>query len=370
MKCGIAVQGIPIDFRSPLCYALCVPRLDRTLREEPMATVPGIDVSYWQSGIDWPKVRATGQRFVVVKATEGATYADPTFNGDWSGARLSGLLRAPYCFFHPSQDPKKQADHFSSVVQALKDPGELPPALDLEVTDGLTKDKIIPRVKIWLDEVETAFGRKPMIYSSVSFLETNLSDIGGGPPVWSKDYPLWLSWFPQQYVDGMSPLMPKGWFTWTFWQYSPTGLVNGINTKVDLDLFNGTLQDLYTFTGAQMASQAPVIHVVAAGDTLESIANRYGVTVRELVSANPQLLNLSDKLTVPAPIAIPQESGTPPAGGAAQPPAARRTYTIKRGDTLSAIAVHYGTTVAAIAAANNIANPNAIQIGQVLTIPS
>ena len=36
-----------------------------------MATVPGIDVSYWDAGIDWPKVRATGQRYVFVKATEG-----------------------------------------------------------------------------------------------------------------------------------------------------------------------------------------------------------------------------------------------------------------------------------------------------------
>ena len=45
-----------------------------------MATVPGIDVSYWNAGIDWPKVRAAGQRFVFAKATEGDFYADPTFD--------------------------------------------------------------------------------------------------------------------------------------------------------------------------------------------------------------------------------------------------------------------------------------------------
>ena len=333
-----------------------------------MATVPGIDVSYWQSGIDWPKVRATGQRFVVIKASEGETYADPTFNDDWNGAKVSGLLRAPYCFFHPKQDPKKQADFFYNTVQAQNDRGELPPVLDLEVTDGLTRDKIIPRVKTWLDETEAAFGRKPMIYSGVSFLETNLSDLGGGPPVWAKDYPFWLSWYPIQYTDGMSPLMPRGWFTWNFWQYSENGHLNGINTKVNLDVFNGTLQDLYTFAGVQTPDQAPGNHVVAAGDSFESIANKYGVTVRELVSANPQLLKISDKLTVPVPVAIPQESSTP-AGGDGGSTAPARTYTVKRGDTLSAIAIRYGTTVAALAAANNIANPNSIQIGQVLTIP-
>src|SRR5512140_886738 len=335
-----------------------------------MPTVPGIDVSYWQSGIDWPKVRATGQRFAIIKATEGETYAAPTFAGDWSGAKASGLLRAPYLFFHPKQDPKKQADLFCSTVQALNDPGELPPALDLEVTDGLTPDKIVPRVKACLDALETAFGRKPMIYGGVAFLETNLVQLGGGPPPWARDYPFWLGWYPLQYSDGMTPLMPRGWFQWTFWQYSENGHLNGINTKVNLDVFNGTLQDLYTFAGAQAPSQVPGTHVVAAGDSFESIANKYGVTVRELVGANPQLLQISDKLTVPVAVAIPQESGTVPAsagnGGSTTP---ARTYTVKRGDSLSAIAVHYGTTVAALAAANNVSNPNAIQIGQLLTIP-
>lgn len=335
-----------------------------------MATVPGIDVSYWQSGIDWPKVRATGQRFVIIKATEGETYDDPTFNDDWSGSRLSGLLRGAYCFFHPRQDPKKQADNFINAVQAQADRGELPPALDLEVTDGLTKDKIIPRVKAWLDAVEAAFGRKPMIYAGVSFLETNLSVAGGGPPDWAKDYPFWLGWYPYEYTEAMSPLMPRGWFKWTFWQYSETGRLNGINTKVNLDVFNGTLAELYAFAGAQANIGGPGSHTVTAGDSFESIANKYGVTVRELVSANPQLLKIGDKLTVPVPVAIPQESGTPlPAPGSpTQPGGGPRTYTVKRGDTLSGIAIRYGTTVAVLAAANNITNPNGLQIGQVLVI--
>ncbi len=333
-----------------------------------MPTVPGIDVSYWQSGIDWPKVRATGQRFVLIKATEGETYADPTFNDDWNGAKLSGLLRTPYCFFHPKQDPKKQADEFVSVVKAQNDNGELPPAIDLEVNDGLTRDKIIPRVKTWLDEVEQAFGRKPFIYSGVSFLETNLSELGGGPPAWVKDYPFWLSWYPSQYVDGMTPLMPRGWFTWTIWQYSDSGRLNGINTKVNMDVFNGTLEQLYAFAGAQASTLEPRTHIVAAGDSFETIANKYGVTVRELVSANPQLLTIGGKLTVPVAVAIPQEGGGGTTSGPGAP--AGQTYTVKRGDTLSAIAVRYATTVAALAAANNLTNPNAIQVGQVLIIPS
>jgi lysozyme len=327
-----------------------------------MTTVPGIDVSYWDSGIDWPKVRATGQRFVFIKATEGETYTDPTFENNWTGAKTSGLLRGAYCFFHPNQDGKKQADRFIGVVKALNDNGEFPMVLDLEVPDATPKEKIIAKAKIWLDEVEQAFGRKPIIYSGVSFLETNFSELGGAPPAWTKDYPFWLGWFPSQYTSGMTPLMPRGWFTWNFWQYSESGSLNGINTKVNLDLFNGTLDELYKFAGVQTPDQTPQSHVVAAGDSFESIANKYGVTVRELVGANPQLLKIGDKLTVPVPVAIPQE------GDPGSTTAPKRTYTVQRGDTLYSIAIKFGTTVPALVTANNLTNPNLIQIGQVLII--
>ena len=64
-----------------------------------MATISGIDVSYWDSGIDWPKVRATGQRFVIAKATEGITYKDPTFDDNWIGAKSAGLYAERIIFF-------------------------------------------------------------------------------------------------------------------------------------------------------------------------------------------------------------------------------------------------------------------------------
>ena len=147
-----------------------------------MATVPGIDVSYWDAGIDWPKVRATGQRFVFAKATEGITYKDPTFDDNWFGAKSAGLLRGAYHFFRCNVDAKKQADYFIDYVKTVKDNGELPPVLDLETNDGMTKDKIVPAVKIWLDRVESAFGKKPIIYSGQYFLQDYLVEAGGGPP--------------------------------------------------------------------------------------------------------------------------------------------------------------------------------------------
>jgi GH25 family lysozyme M1 (1,4-beta-N-acetylmuramidase) len=333
-----------------------------------MATVPGIDVSYWDAGIDWPKVRATGQRFVVAKATEGITYKDPTFDDNWFGAKSAGLLRGAYHFFRCNVDAKKQADYFIDYVRSVKDDGELPPVLDLETHDNMTKDKIVPAVKIWLDRVEAAFGKKPIIYSGQYFLQDYLVITGGGPPAWAKDYPLWLAQYPNQYQEGMQPFLPRGWFNWTIWQYSEkvlTGLM-----PVDMNLFNGTLEDLYKFAGAKIRPNTKDPHV-KKGDSFESIANNYGVTVRELVTANPQLLTAGSKLTIPVAIAIPQEgdsSSTDTGSGDSGTPSTR-TYTVKSGDTLSAIAVKFSSTVAAIASANNITNINNIKVGQVLIIP-
>jgi LysM repeat protein len=210
--------------------------------------------------------------------------------------------------------------------------------------------------------VEDAFNKKPIIYSGKFFLQDYFSESSGGPPSWAKDHALWLAQYPNQYVAGMEPSLPRGWFKWTFWQYSEKGRINGINANVDLNVFNGTLEELYKFVGAQIITerpQTPQKHTVAAGDSFETIANKYGVTVRELVSANPQLLKSGDQLTIPVAIAIPAEEGS----------STERTYTVKPGDTLTAIAIKYGTTIAAIASANNITNINNISVGQVLVIP-
>ncbi len=329
-----------------------------------MATVPGIDVSHWDAGIDWPKVRATGQRFVFAKATEGIVYKDDTFKDNWFGAKSAGLLRGAYHFFRCNVDAKKQADYFIDYVRSVKDDGELPPVLDLESNDGVSKDKIVTAAKVWLDRVEAAFGKKPIIYSGQYFLQDYLVLPGGGPPPWAKNYPLWLAQYPNQYVEGMKPFLPRGWFNWTIWQYSDKGRINGINASVDMNLFNGTLEELYKFAGAAIPDQTPKVHTVGAGDSFESIANKYGVTVRELVSENLQLLKVGDKLTVPVAIAIPQESVTENTSSTST-----RTYTVQTGDTLSFIAVKFSTTIAAIASANNIKNINNLKVGQVLIIP-
>lgn len=107
------------------------------------------------------------------------------------------------------------------------------------------------------------------------------------------------------------------------------------------------------------------IYVVQRGDTLAKIAAKYGVTVKQLVDlnsiANPNLISTGQKLRIPV-----AAGAAPPAGGQT---GASKTYTVRAGDTLVAIATRYGVTVQAIQQLNNLTSPDQIYTGQVLKIP-
>jgi LysM repeat protein len=106
-------------------------------------------------------------------------------------------------------------------------------------------------------------------------------------------------------------------------------------------------------------------YVVRAGDTLSGIAARYGTSVAALMRANGlrgSLIYPGQRLTI---------SGGGTSGGGAQPSASGgQVYVVRPGDSVSAIAYRYGTTVAAIANANGLANASRIYVGQRLRIPS
>src|SRR6059058_1692614 len=65
------------------------------------AWLEGIDVSHWNGSIDWSQVASSGERFAIMKATEGRTYVDPTYSSNRQGALDAGLAVTAYHFARP-----------------------------------------------------------------------------------------------------------------------------------------------------------------------------------------------------------------------------------------------------------------------------
>jgi LysM repeat protein len=131
--------------------------------------------------------------------------------------------------------------------------------------------------------------------------------------------------------------------------------------------------------GSDTTAGGECTYTIQRGDTLFRIATHNNTTVSEIAAANPginiNLIQPEQVITLPgctasgsgavtAPTSVPEQ----PAGNA--PAASGTTYTVKAGDTLFAIAQHFGVTVQAIVNANNMSNPNNLSLGQELIIPA
>ena len=221
----------PYAYRWKPCYGLkgygvCMPHGYK---------VHGIDISHYQGNVDWNLLERTRQgqfpvSFIFMKATEGGDYSDDKFVANFDSARAHGFIRGAYHFYNPKTDAHKQADFFINSVKL--ESGDLPPVLDIEKKSRDVK-KLQEDLKIWLRKVENHYGVKPIIYASYKFKTKYLND-----SVFDS-YPYWIAHY---YVDSV-----RYQGEWKFWQHTDVGTLPGIDENVDLNIFNGSIQDLETF---------------------------------------------------------------------------------------------------------------------------
>ena len=200
------------------------------------ATLPGIDVSHYQGAIDWSSVARSGIKFVSMKATEGLDYIDPSFSLNWKQSKAVGLKRAAYHFAHPSLSPSGQAKFFVDAVEnagGFRDNSTMQFMLDLEDADKLPPAQVWAWVQAFMQAVQTLTGRPGIVYTGYYFWRDQV-----GNPTDNLNAPLWVA----AYIP--KPLIPSAWANWTFWQYADNGAVPGIKGHVDMDLFNGSVEEL------------------------------------------------------------------------------------------------------------------------------
>lgn len=135
-----------------------------------------------------------------------------------------------------------------------------------------------------------------------------------------------------------------------------------------LKLKNSQTTNSSSSSSSSTAATTAGTYTVKAGDTLSAIASRYSTSSSTLASlnslSNPNLIYVGQVLKVSSNAST--SSSTSSSANSTVTTAA--SYTVKSGDTLSAIAAKYGTTYQALASANSISNPNDIYVGQVIKV--
>ena len=201
--------------------------------------IHGIDISHHQGDIDWEELRDKGLinetpiRFIMIKATEGATTVDENFKENFYQAREYGFTRGAYHFYSVYSSAQQQANFFIKNVKLER--GDLPPVLDVEHKPKYQSDQEFKAsIMEWLNTVESHYKVKPIIYTYYKFKLQYLSD-----PVFDQ-YPYWIAHY---YVDKVEYEGP-----WKFWQHTDVGRLPGIKGNVDFNIYNGSFYELRKLT--------------------------------------------------------------------------------------------------------------------------
>ena len=316
----------------------------------------GIDVSRWQGNINFEQVTNSGIQIVYIKATEGTTYVSPTFETSYQNAKANGLKIGFYHYVtaRNENEARAEAQFFASKIQGKEIDCKL--AMDFEEFGNLNNNEINAIGLAFIKRLQE-LTQKPVVVYSNSYTAIT---------IWNGEilnYPLWVAEY------GVSKPRDNGkWSTYVGWQYTDTGKVNGISGNVDRDKFT---KEIFINEGDKSSETLPNVEepteklntiTIAKGDTLSEIAKEYGTTIQELVRinniTNPNLIYAGNILKVPSTTS----------GGTGNNPLGEIVYIVKKGDTLSKIALNYDTTVNNIASENAILNPNLIYPGQRLII--
>lgn len=315
-------------------------------------TYQGIDVSEWQGEIDYEEVARNGIEVVYIRSSEGTTYIDPYFRTNYERAKANNLKVGIYHYMiaRTVEEAEEEATFFASVIAGVEADCRL--ALDFESFGDLNVDEINTVALAFLRKAEQLTNKEMVVYSNTNDAINIFSrEIANNYPLWVAEY------------EVREPVNNGKWSSWIGYQYTDRGVIRGINGFVDRDEFTKEifLSDTTTIpdnTGKD-SNDYNTKYTVKRGDTLSRIAAQYGATVENIAKANniqnPNLIYVGQTLVIPT---VNEKTSN------------IETYIVKSGNTLSGIAVRFGTTVEQLVRLNNIRNANLIYPGEVLTINS
>lgn len=194
-----------------------------------------IDISHFNGSPDWARVKAAGILGVIHKATQGAKSVDSTFAAARTAVPAVGLLWGAYHFGTGDEEGSAQAQFFLDTV---KPDAHTLCVIDFEPNPSGT-EMPLDHLFGWIETVQAATGRAPVVYGGKSLL---FPAIGKSTHPTLAACPLWIA----EYNTLAEPvgIPSQVWKTWSLWQYSESGTVDGVTGNVDRSRFNGTADAL------------------------------------------------------------------------------------------------------------------------------
>lgn len=221
----------------------------------------GIDVSKWQGNIDWNRVKASGVDFAILRAGYGSVSSqkDVTFEDNYQNAKAAGVPVGAYHYSYAKDiaGAKREAQTFLEWIKGKQ--FEYPVVFDIEesATYNLGRNTVSEIIKTFCSIVEAA-GYYVSVYTNKNWLDHVVSD-----EVKSK-YDTWLA----QWTSTPSYVGPYG-----MWQYTSSGVVDGISGRVDMDIAYKNYPEIIKrkqlngWSGADVP-QTPESKAYAAGKSL------------------------------------------------------------------------------------------------------
>ena len=195
----------------------------------------GIDVSKYQGTVDWEKVKEAGAEFAIVRAgyrgygKSGKIVEDPTYRQNMEGAREAGLQTGVY-FFSQAITVDEAIEEANYVLDLIKDYKiDAPVVFDWETvsdrdarTNGLSKEVLSAAANAFCETIADA-GYDPMVYVNLSaaYLHYDMREL--------VRWPIWLAEYDKK--------TPSFRYDFDMWQYTSNGKMDGINGRVDMNIW-------------------------------------------------------------------------------------------------------------------------------------
>lgn len=200
------------------------------------------DVSFWQSEIDFVKMKSAGIKGTIIRAGQN-NWLDSRFAENWSKAKAAGLPRGSYWFYDSRNSPKSQAELWWSLIK--NDKGELFHVADFEENygGGFGTKAHFREFIVEFQKLSGLPNKRIGIYTGYYWWG---SRIGNDP--WFSQYPLWLAWYSA--MENVK--VPAPWTELALWQYSDRGdgKAHGVSSEsIDLNWWRGNEADFNNYFG-------------------------------------------------------------------------------------------------------------------------